>query len=126
MVPMSGEGKNRLIAYLEQRHAFAPAPGEKALFLGARGGRLHRRQAARIVDRLATAADLPQHISPHALRHSFATHMLQAGADLRSVQELLGHSRLSTTQRYTHLDMQRIFQVYDASHPLAGGKKTKK
>ncbi|HKK33990.1 MAG TPA: tyrosine recombinase XerC, partial [Desulfomicrobiaceae bacterium] len=123
MVPMSGEGQKRLLDYLDQRHAFTPAPGERALFLGARGKRLHRRQAARIVDRLATVADLPQHISPHALRHSFATHMLQAGADLRSVQELLGHSRLSTTQRYTHLDMKRVFEVYDTAHPLAKKKQ---
>ena len=123
MVPMSEAGRKRLLDYLEQRHAFSPAPGERALFLGARGGRLNRRQAARIVDRLSAAAELPQHISPHALRHSFATHMLQAGADLRSVQELLGHSRLSTTQRYTHLDMKRVFEVYDSAHPLAGKKE---
>ena len=97
--------------------------GECLLNLGKRGGRLTRSQAARIVKAAAIRCGLPPGVSPHTLRHSFASHMLQAGADLRSVQELLGHSRISTTQRYTHLDLAQIMRVYDACHPLAGGKK---
>jgi integrase/recombinase XerC len=90
---------------------------EQAVFLGARGGRLNRRQALRIIEDLCRAAGLPQAVSPHALRHSFATHLLEAGADMRSVQELLGHERLTTTQRYTHLTLRKIVEVYDRAHP---------
>jgi len=89
------------------------------VFVGARGGRLNRFQGARIVEEMRVKAGLPQHISPHVLRHSFATHILEGGADLRTVQELLGHSRLSTTQRYTHLTLEHLTQVYDNAHPLA-------
>lgn len=122
VVPLTGPAAERLRRYLEQRAAFGPTPGEQAIFLGKRGGRLTRRQADRIVKAMALHSGVPSSISPHSLRHSFATHMLQAGADLRSVQELLGHSRISTTQRYTHLDLAQIMRVYDASHPLAGRK----
>lgn len=119
LAPVGEAARRRLLDYLQVRGAFSPLPGEKALFLGSRGSRLNRRQAARILEDMAAEAGLPQHVHPHMLRHSFATHMLQAGADLRSVQELLGHSRLTTTQRYTHLDLTRIMQTYDAAHPLA-------
>lgn len=123
LAPLTEVCMERLRRYLLHRGAFRPEPGERALFLGLRGQRLNRREAARIVQRLAALAGIAQHISPHVLRHSFGTHMLQGGADLRTVQELLGHARLSTTQRYTHLDLARIIQVYDQSHPLAGNKK---
>ncbi len=119
LAPVGGAAKRRMLDYLAVRGAFSPGPGEKAFFLGSRGSRLNRRQAARILADMAAGAGLPQHVHPHMLRHSFATHMLQAGADLRSVQELLGHSRLTTTQRYTHLDLTRIMQIYDTAHPLA-------
>jgi len=122
LVPLSDASVRRLKAYLAQRHAFPADIQEHALFLGARGGRLHRGQAAKIVARLAKVAGLPQTISPHTLRHSFATHLLQSGADLRSVQELLGHKRLTTTQRYTHLNLAQITRTYDAAHPRAQKK----
>ena len=93
--------------------------GRSALFLGNRGGRLGRRQAQRIIESLCKQAGFAQTVSPHGLRHSFATHLLEAGADLRSVQELLGHARLSTTQRYTHLNLARLMQIYDQAHPKA-------
>lgn len=117
LVPISDMGKKRLLRYLEQRDAFNPAPNEQAFFLGIKGKRLQRRQACRIIERLSKIAALPQNISPHVLRHSFATHMLESGADLRTVQELLGHARLSTTQRYTHITLGRISQIYDQTHP---------
>ena len=122
IVPLTGVAAERLERYLEQRGAFGPVPREQAIFLGRRGGRLSRRQADRIVKARAALSGVAVTVSPHTLRHSFATHMLQAGADLRSVQEMLGHSRISTTQRYTHLDLAQIMRVYDASHPLASKK----
>jgi integrase/recombinase XerC len=119
LAPLSDASADALKAYLAVRHAFTSDPTEQALFLGLRGKPLQRRQANRIVDALAQRAGLPTSISPHVLRHSFASHMLQSGADLRSVQELLGHARLSTTQRYTHLNLAQIARVYDKAHPRA-------
>ncbi len=115
--PLSDASRARLREYLLRRNEFEPDPSEQAFFLGARGGRLNRRQADRIIDALAKHAAIAKHAYPHMLRHSFATHLLESGADLRSVQELLGHARLTTTQRYTHLDLGRIMRVYDKAHP---------
>jgi integrase/recombinase XerC len=92
-------------------------PAEGALFLNKNLGRLTTRSIARVVDTFARACGLPVPVSPHALRHSFATHLLDAGADLRAVQELLGHSSLSTTQRYTHVSIDRLMAAYDKAHP---------
>ncbi len=112
-------GRERLKRYMLHRSAFGPDLRENALFLGLRGKRLHRREAARIIQRLGVLSAHLQGVSPHTLRHSFATHMLQGGADLRSVQELLGHSRISTTQRYTHLNLEQVTRIYDSAHPRA-------
>jgi integrase/recombinase XerC len=120
LAPLSEAARERLVEYLRLRHEMVPDPAQEALFVGVRGGPLTRREAQRVVARLAAGAGIGQEVHPHTLRHSFATHLLQAGADLRSVQELLGHSRLSTTERYTHLDLRRIMEIYDKAHPHAG------
>lgn len=111
-------GKKAVAALETYREALAPAAGDGgALFLNKNLGRLTTRSIARIVDQFARACGLQISVSPHALRHSFATHLLDAGADLRSVQELLGHRSLSTTQRYTHVSIDRLMAAYDKAHP---------
>ncbi|MCL2123509.1 MAG: tyrosine recombinase XerC [Desulfovibrionaceae bacterium] len=122
LAPLSDQSRTSLAHWLDARALLAPS-AEPALFVGARGKRLDRRQAVRILKNLCDNAALPVSISPHALRHGFATHLLEAGADLRTVQELLGHARLSTTQRYTQLTLSGLMKVYDKAHPRAREKK---
>jgi integrase/recombinase XerC len=95
---------------------YDPGP-DGALFLGARGGPLHPRLVQGTVARLRRALGLPDTATPHALRHSFATHLLAEGADLRAIQELLGHASLATTQRYTKVDLTKLLEVHRAAHP---------
>ena len=96
-----------------------PSKGENAVFLNRHGRRLTTRSAARIVEKHLQASGLAVRIGPHGLRHSFATHLLNSGADLRVIQEMLGHASLSTTQRYTHLNLDQLTAVYDKAHPRA-------
>ena len=96
-----------------------PAEPDRPLFFGTRGARLNAGVVQRTMRRLRVDLGLPDTATPHALRHSFATHLLAGGGDLRTIQELLGHASLSTTQRYTDVDTQRLIEVYDRSHPRA-------
>jgi integrase/recombinase XerC len=96
-----------------------PCKGENAVFLNNRSGRITTRSVARLVEKHLKEVGIPVKVSPHGLRHTFATHLLNSGADLRVIQEMLGHASLSTTQRYTHLNLDQLTAVYDKAHPRA-------
>jgi integrase/recombinase XerC len=117
-VPVGEKARDALKAWLEIRSRVA-LPEEKALFVGARGRRISPSRVWHRLTAWAKRRGLAEHVHPHMLRHSFASHMLQSSQDLRAVQELLGHASISTTQVYTHLDFQALAKVYDAAHPRA-------
>src|SRR5450755_2673568 len=125
-VPFGGSALAALAVYLPWRQQLlvtlkkkTPEKGMPALLVNQRGGRLTTRSVGRIVKRIAVAKGMSPDVHPHTLRHAFGTHMLEEGADLRAIQELLGHERLATTQRYTQLSVKHLMNVYDQTHPRA-------
>jgi integrase/recombinase XerC len=130
LVPFGGSALAALSIYLPWRQQLVATlkslpktptqtKGTSALLINQRGGRLTTRSVGRIIKRIATAKGLSPDVHPHTLRHAFGTHMLEEGADLRAIQELLGHERLATTQRYTQLSVKHVMNVYDQTHPRA-------
>lgn len=123
-VPFGSKAKDALTAYLDVRGVLLAEASEdkrdaKALLLNYQGTRITTRSIGRLIEKYVKECALAHDISPHSLRHSVATHLLSAGADLRAIQELLGHARLSTTQIYTHVSVEQLMQVYDKAHPRA-------
>ena len=114
IVPVGAKAIEALKAYLEERGS---VEGGNPLFINSMGGRLTARSVGRLIKKYSRHSGIFRKVSPHSLRHTFATHLLDAGADIREIQEMLGHSSLSTTQRYTHLSMGKLMEVYDRAHP---------
>lgn len=118
LTPFGRKAQESLRSYLQARPLIHKGHiEEKILFLNCRGKRISPRSVERMVDKYVRSSALRRKISPHSLRHSFASHLLSRGADLRVIQELLGHESLATTQKYTHLDLRRLMEVYRKSHP---------
>jgi integrase/recombinase XerC len=122
IVPVGRHARREIAAWLKVRGDLA-RPGERALFVGARGHRISPRTVQLRVRHWALQAGVSRRVYPHLLRHSFATHLLESSSDLRSVQEMLGHADISTTQIYTHLNFQHLAEVYDRAHPRARCRK---
>ena len=120
-VPVGQHARNAIEQWLTQRATIAQADPD-ALFISQRGKRLGNRSIQGRLSTIAIQQNLPQHLHPHMLRHSFASHLLESSGDLRAVQELLGHANISTTQVYTHLDFQYLSKIYDQAHPRARRK----
>lgn len=137
IVPVGVKAIEVLKAYLEERRMLKGLPparraagpeGDEAIFVNSLGGRLTARSVGRLVKKYSRHSGIFRKVSPHSLRHTFATHLLDAGADIREIQEMLGHSSLSTTQRYTHVSMGKLMEVYDKAHPRSFrnvGRKSK-
>jgi integrase/recombinase XerC len=125
-VPFGDSAKAAVQAYLPARQRVlgeTKRTTERALLINLRGSRLTTRSVGRIVKQIVVARGLSPDVHPHTLRHAFGTHMLEEGADLRAIQEMLGHERLSTTQRYTQLTVKHVMEVYDRTHPHAKGDR---
>ncbi|MFH1381143.1 MAG: tyrosine-type recombinase/integrase, partial [Candidatus Omnitrophota bacterium] len=118
LTPIGEKAISGIREYMEYRNVLKIG-SERALFLNKSGKRLTDRSVRRVIDKVIKKLSIKEHISPHTFRHSFATHLLNRGADLRSVQELLGHKNLSTTQIYTHVTTERLKSVYNKAHPRA-------
>jgi len=125
IVPVGGKALRSVQDYLAKRGEWdrknQTAGGDAPLFLSRNGTRIATRSVARVLDRCALQSGINKKVSPHTLRHSFATHLLDAGADLRSIQEMLGHENLSTTQKYTSVTVAKLMEIYDRAHPKAKG-----
>lgn len=120
MLPMGKQAVTSLKNYLEKRELVLHGKADSgALFLNKSGARLSARAVERLLEKYLKLTGIQKKVTPHVLRHTFATHLLNAGADMRGIQELLGHASLSTTQRYTHVELDKLMEVYDKSHPKA-------
>ena len=125
VIPFGRHAKDAIENYLEERHGLLKRldkADEQALFVNKNGSRLSQRSVQRIVSAAALKAGIYSDVTPHVFRHTMATHLLEAGADLRSIQEILGHASVATTQKYTHLNMERLRQVFENAHPRARKK----